>query len=81
MILLVLIALGGIGCLVALASVVGSLIDYVRRTDQGTPFLTPVLVSSRNGERVVVPFGLVQVHCLEMQPSVPPQIQDEVQEA
>ncbi len=81
MILLVLTALSGIGCLVALVSVVGLLIDSVRRADQGTPFLTPVLVSSRNGECVVVPFGLVQVHCLEMQSSAPQQIQDEVQEA
>ena len=82
MIQLALITLCGIGCLVALVSIVGSLIACVRRAAQGTPFLTPVPVpsrSSRAGECAFLPFGLVQVHHLAERLAMPSQADDEVQ--
>ncbi len=64
MIQLFLIAFCGLGCLVALVSSIGSLIEYARRAGQGRPFLEPVVVLSRNGEQLSLPSGLVQVQHL-----------------
>ena len=64
MIQLVLIALCSLGCLIALVSVIGSLIDCIRRAGQGRPFLEPVVVVSQDGEQFSLPSGLVQVHHL-----------------
>ncbi len=82
MIQLVLITLCGIGCLVALVSVVGALIACLRQSIQGTPVLTPVPVPSRSaraGECAFLPFGLVQVHHLAERLAMPSQADDEVQ--
>ncbi len=81
MILFILVALGGLGCLATLLSLVRSLIDHTQRSDPITSCLTPVLVSSHNGESVVVPFVLLQVYCLQMSSSVPSQIQHEGEHA
>ena len=77
MIQLVLVALCRLGCLIALVSVVGSLIDCLRRAGQGRPFLEPVVVVSQDGEQLLLPSGLVQVHYLAT--SLPPSVEDEVQ--
>ena len=77
MIQLVLIALCSLGCLIALVSVVGSLIDCLRRAGQGRPFLEPVVVVSQDGEQLLLPSGLVQVHRLATRLS--PSVEDEVQ--
>ena len=77
MIQLVLIALCSLGCLIALVSGIGSLIEYIRRAGQGKPFLEPVVVVSQDGEPILLPFGLVQVHRLAT--SWPLSVQDEVQ--
>ncbi len=77
MIQLVLIALCSLGCLIALVSVVGSLIDCLRRAGQGRPFLEPVVVVSQHGEQFSLLSGLVQVHHLAT--SLPMPVEDEVQ--
>lgn len=77
MIQLILIALCSLGCLIALVSGIGSLIDCIRRAGQGRPFLEPVVVVSQDGKPHSLPFGLVQVHHLATQ--VPPSVEDEVQ--
>jgi hypothetical protein len=77
MIQLVLIALCSLGCLIALVSVLGALVGSIRRAGQGRPFLKPVVVLSQDGEPLLLPSGLVQVHRLAT--SWPLSVQDEVQ--
>ncbi|GAC1308937.1 MAG: hypothetical protein NVSMB27_46380 [Ktedonobacteraceae bacterium] len=65
MILLLLLILScSIGCLIALVSATRSLVISIRQATNDIAFLTPVLVSSRDGKRALLPFGLQQVQCL-----------------
>ncbi len=77
MIQLVLIALCSLGCLIALVSGIGSLIDCIRRAGQGRPFLEPVVVLSQDGEQLSLPSGLVQVY--QLATHLPTSVEDEVQ--
>lgn len=71
MFLLALVLNVPLGGLVAL-SVAWSLIEQLKRSRQGHPFLIPVLVATADGRYLAVPFGLLQVQLATPADQSPP---------